>query len=222
MKIQFNLGNKMAWGLIEPLTVPLETFLYSVINIFPKLVAAVILLAVGWVIGAIVGRVAKELMLRFKVDHYIAKKRPMLKLSDIFPIIFEWTIYLVFIQAAVQALGITALVEFVQMIINFIPGLIGAVVVVIVGYVLAEYVRSEVEKSKIAYSDVMSSVLFWLIIYVTIAMALPLVKIDATLINNILLIIVGSFGLGLAIALGLGLKDVIAAIARKKSRRFIR
>lgn len=209
----------MAWELIEPLTVPLEAFLNSVILFFPNLVAAVILLAIGWVIGAVVGRVAKELMLRFKVDHYIAKRRPMLKLSDIFPIIFEWTIYLVFIQAAVQTLGITALVQFVQTILNFIPGMVGAVVTVIVGYILAEYVRNEVEKSKIAYSEVMSKVLFWLIVYIAIAIALPLVKIDATLINNILLIIVGAFGAGIALAIGLGLKDVVAAIAKKKIKK---
>lgn len=212
----------MTWELIEPLTLPLETFLSSVILFFPNLVAAVILLGVGWVVGEIVGRVAKGLMLRFKVDHYIARRRPMLKLSDIFPIIFEWTIYLVFIQASVQALGVTALVQFVQMIISFIPGLIGAVIVVIVGYIFAEYVRNEVEKSRIAYSDIMSKMLFWLIVYVAIAIALPLVGIDATLVNNILLIIVGSFGAGIAIAIGLGLKDVVASVAKKKSKNFFK
>jgi hypothetical protein len=209
----------MAWELLESLTLPLEAFLSSVILFFPNLVAAVILLGVGWVVGEIVGRVAKELMIRFKVDHYIARRRPMLKLSDIFPIIFEWTIYLVFIQAAVQSLGVTALVQFVQTIINFIPGMLGAVVTVIVGYIFAEYVKNEIEKSNIAYSNIMGKVLFWLVVYVAIGVALPLVGIDATLVNNILLIIVASIGAGIAIALGLGLKDVVAAVAKRHTRK---
>ena len=212
----------MAWELIEPLTQPLETFLTSVILFFPNLVAATILLGIGWVIGAIVGRITKELMIRFKVDHYIAKRRPMLKLSDIFPLIFEWTIYLVFIQASVQALGVTALVEFVQMILGFIPGLIGSVVVIIIGYIFAEYVKTEVEKSKIAYSDMMGAILFWLMVYIAFAIALPLVNIDASIINNLLLIAVGSLGIGMAIAIGFGLKDVIAALAKKKLKKALK
>ena len=211
----------MAVDWIQPLTAPLEQFLNSTIVFFPNLIASVILLAIGWIIGTIIGRVAKELLMRFKVDQYISKRGPMLKVSDIFPIIFEWVIYLVFIQAAVEALGIPALVTFVGMVLSFIPGLVEAVIVVIVGYVLAEYVKKEIEKSKIAYSKFMGTILFWLMVYIAIALALPLVGIDATLVNNILLIAVGSIGVGVAIALGLGLKEIVASWARSQSRRTV-
>ena len=212
----------MAWGVIEPLTQPLEMFLDSVILFFPKIVAAVILLAIGWGIGSLVGRIVKELMLRFKIDQHISKKGSMLRLSDIFPIIFEWVIYLVFIKAAVEALGIQALIDFVGMVLDFIPGLLGAIIIVIVGYVIAGYVQRQIEKSKIIYSAIMGKILFWLIIYIAVALALPLVRIDATLINNLLLIIVGSIGIGLAIAIGLGLKDVIAIVAKKKLKQILK
>jgi hypothetical protein len=68
----------------------------------------------------------------------------------------------------------------------------------------------------ITYSDIVAKILFFLILYISIAMALPLVGIDPTLVNNILLVIIGSVGLGLAIAIGLGLKDTIARMAKKK------
>ncbi len=212
----------MAWEVIEPLTQPLEMFLNSVILFFPKIVAAVILLAIGWGIGSLVGRIVKELMLRFKIDQYISKRGSMLRLSDIFPVIFEWVIYLVFIKASVEALGVQALIDFVGMILNFIPGLLGAVILVIVGYVIAGYVQKQIEKSKIIYSAIMGKILFWLVIYIAFALALPLVGIDATLINNLLLVIVGSIGIGLAIAIGLGLKDVIAVIAKKKLKQILK
>jgi uncharacterized membrane protein YoaK (UPF0700 family) len=103
-------------------------------------------------------------------------------------------------------------------ILAFIPGLTKAIIVVIVGYALAEYVRRQVEASVITYSETVAKVLFFLILYIGIAMALPLVGIDPTLVNNILLIIVGSVGLGMAIAVGLGLKDTITRMAKKKFR----
>jgi hypothetical protein len=207
---------------LELLTQPLESVLDSAITILPGLAASIILLLIGWAIGSIIGRVAKEIMLRFKIDQYISKKGAMIKLSDIFPLMFQWIMYLVFIKAAVEALGIQALIEFVGMILNFIPGLLGAIIVVIVGYAIAGYIQKGIEKSKIAYSDIMGNVIFWLTVYVSFAIALPLVNIDATLINNLLLISVGSIGVGLAIAIGLGLKDIIAIIAKRKLRKFMR
>lgn len=196
------------------ITEPLLLFFNQTIVFLPNLLAAIVLLIIGWVVGTVVGRVAKELLVRFKVDQYIAKKKPIVRLSNVFPMIFEWTIYLVFIQSAVQALGVGALAEFVSMIIEFIPGLVEAVIVVVVGYGIAEYVRIEIEKGKLPYSDIMGKVLFWLLVYVAIALALPLVGINPALVNNVLLIIVGAMGLGIAIAVGLGLKDVIAVEAR--------
>jgi hypothetical protein len=209
----------MAVEWIASLTNPLNEFLNSAITFFPSLVVSVILLAIGWIVGSIVGRIIKELMLRFKIDQYLSKRGPSIKISDIFPIIFEWVIYLVFIQSAVSVLGIEPLTEFVGEIISFIPGLVEAVIVVIVGYVLAEYVKNEIEKSKIAYSRFMAAVMFWLLVYVAIALALPLVNIDATLVNNMLLVAVGSIGIGVAIALGLGLKELVAAWARAQAKR---
>lgn len=194
---------------------PLLVFINSAMSFLPSLIGAVILLVIGWIVGTVVGKVAKELLSRFKVDKYISKGRPIVRLSEVFPLIFEWLVYLVFIQAAVEALGVKALVEFVQKLVSFIPGLLEAVIVVVVGYGIAEHVRIELEQSKLAYAGVMSKVLFWLLIYIAVALALPLVGINPTLINSILLIAVGSVGAGVAIALGLGLKDTVAAIASR-------
>lgn len=204
------------------LTQPLESFMDSVIATLPGLAASMILLVIGWAIGTIIGRIAKEIMVRIKLDQYLLKRGHLIKLSDIFPLIIQWIIYLVFIQAAVEALGLVALTEFVGMVVNFIPGLLGAIIVVIVGYALAGYVQNEVEKSKITYSNIMAKLIFWLMIYVSFAIALPLVGIDATAINYLLLISVGSIGVGLAIAIGLGLKDVIAIIAKKKLKHMLK
>jgi hypothetical protein len=50
-------------------------------------------------------------------------------------------------------------------------------------------------------------------------MALPLMGIETFIVNAVLLVIVGSVGLGLAIAIGWGLRDTIAAMAKKYERK---
>jgi hypothetical protein len=116
-------------------------------------------------------------------------------------------------------LGIAALVNVVGAIIAFLPGLIGGIIVVIVGYIIGDYIRKQIEASKILYSDLVGKGLFFLIIYVSVALALPLVGIDPTLVNNILLIIIASVGIGLAIALGLGLKDSVAELVKTYQKK---
>jgi hypothetical protein len=198
----------------------LAVFLVSVINFLPSLAAAIVLLIIGWAVGILVGKLTKEVMTRLKVDKYLAKnKKPLFSLTDILSVIFRWSIYLVFIQAAVEALGVAVLVTFLSNILGFIPKLIRAILLVVVGYGVAEYVREQIEASKLSYSDIISKLLFFLIVYIAIAMALPLMGIETFIVNAVLLVIVGSVGLGLAIAIGWGLRDTIAAMAKKYERK---
>jgi uncharacterized protein YacL len=178
---------------------------------------------IGWILGWVISKVSKRVLDWINIDHYISHNgRSHFKLSKILPIIFSWFVYLVFIQAAVEALGIASLVAVVGLIVGFIPGLIGAILVIVAGYAIGEYVRRHVADSKVAYSDVIAKGLFFLILYISVATALPLVNIDATLINNILLVIVASAGAGMAIAVGLGMKDEVAKWARKHEREFMK
>lgn len=189
---------------------------------FPRILVSIIILIIGWIIGTIVGRVTKEIIMRLKVDQYISKgKKPMVRLSDMFSIIFSWAIYLVAITAAFSKdiWGIATLENIMTGVISFISGAIIAIIVVVVGYAIAEYIRRQVEASKMAFSELMGRVLFFLIIYIAIAIALPKVGIDASLVNNILLIIVASAGIGFAIALGLGLKETIAEMAKEYRKK---
>ena len=192
----------------------------STVNFMPNLVGALILLAIGWVVGTIVGRITREILRRLKVDEYITRsRRPFFRVSDIFKVIVEWSIYLAFIQAAVGVLGIGPLESFFEGILAFIPGLIKAIITIIVGYAIANYVSSKIKESKVSYSDLLGNALFFLIVYVSVALALPSIGIDPFIVNAILLVILGTVGIGLAIAIGLGLKDVVAKAAKKYFRK---
>ena len=200
----------------------LGQFLHSFINFLPRLGGAIILLIIGWVVGSLVGKGIKRILVRYRIDQRIARgKKLFLRLSEVIPLIISWLIYLIFIQAALseEVLGIPTLAEMVGAIISFLPGLLEGVIIVIVGYALAEYIREQIERSKLVYSEIVGNVLFFFIIYVSIALALPLWGINPSLVNNILLIIIGSVGAGLAIAIGLGLKDIVREEAKKYLKR---
>ncbi|MBL7160176.1 MAG: hypothetical protein ISS95_01295 [Candidatus Aenigmarchaeota archaeon] len=187
----------------------------------PNLLAAFIILIIGLFVGKGLGRLTREILSRAKIDHWITDEGKMhFKLSNVFDVIIRWVIYLVFIKEATQQLGVVAISDFVSSVISVLPGLIEAALLIIIGYTLAIYIKDKIMHSKTLYSDMVGKIVFFLLIYLSIALALPFVNIDPSLINSMLLIVIGGISLGLAVALGLGLKDLIRETAKNYAKRF--
>ena len=187
----------------------------------PSMLWAAVALVVGFIIGKVAGWIIKQFLVRVKLDQYVFEKEKFkIKLSDVFSTLGRWVIYLVFIQVAASILGIASVITLVNSAITFLTGAIEASVIIIVGYSLAYYIKDKVIHSKTFYGDMVGNLIFFLMLYVSVALALPFVGIDATLINWILIVIVASLGAGLAIAVGLGLKDVVSDVATGYSRKF--
>lgn len=188
------------------------------VGFLPNLVAAIVLLVIGLVVGKILGRVVKEVLERVRLDYYVSETRkPPVSISSLFAVIARWWVYLAFIGAALsnQVLGVPALALWIAEVEAFIPRVIGAAVILVVGYVLAEYIRSHIRKGPTLYGALVGKVLFFFVLYVSIALALPILGISSALISNILLVIIASVGLGVAIALGLGLKDAVSDVSKR-------
>lgn len=208
-----------------PLADVLENFVSATINYIPNVISAIILLIIGLIVGKVVGRIVKEVLVRIKLDKYLMGEKKMpISITNILSVIVRWWIYLAFITAAVskEILGIETLANWMTTINNFIPKVVGAALIIIVGYILGEYIKEQINKTKTIYANLVGKVMFFLILYVAVAIALPILGIPAGLVSNILLVIIGSLGLGVAIALGLGLKDVVRDVAKQylKTKKF--
>ncbi|MBI4019635.1 MAG: hypothetical protein HY364_05300 [Candidatus Aenigmarchaeota archaeon] len=186
------------------------------ITFVPNLVGAIVLLVIGLVVGKVVGRVVKEVLSKVKLDYYLTEtERPVISISNLFALITRWWIYVAFIVAAVDTLRIPSLSAWLTQILHFLPNVVGATTVMVVGYVLAEFVKDQLKKVGKSYSLLIGKITFFFIMYVAIAVALPILQIPATLISQILLIIIASMGAGIAVAMGLGLKDALSDVSRR-------
>jgi len=190
------------------------------IAFIPNLIAAALILVLGLIAGKFIGHVVREILVAVKADNYIKhRKAGIARPTSVVVTVVKWWIYLIFIRAAVVQLGIPVISLYLESILGFIPGLIIGALIIIVGYVIADYFQEHIASSSAVHSRLISKVVFFFTMYLAIAMALEQVKIVPTLVNSILLIIVASLGLGTAIALGLGLKDAISAEAMKYVKR---
>ncbi len=210
-----NAGDKM----VVPLEIALMALYQSIVVGFPALVYAVIVLVIGYIIGRVVGVVIEKALVRANVDKYVTEHEHLaINLSSVFAMIAKWWIYFIAIQAFANILEIPTLIGIVQSVVDFIPGVVGAIVILIASYAMAIYAKENILGSHELYSNIVGKIMFFLIVYIGIATALPLLGVDPFLINSILLLIVGAISIGTAIALGFGLKDVVAKSAEHYSK----
>ena len=193
----------------------------SFLGKLPDMITAIIILLIGFIVGKVVGKIVDEVLVRIKIDNYISEHEKFkIKVSYLGSLLARWSIYIWFIQLGVAALGIMEITAITVSAVNFLFGAVAAVIIILVGYIFAYFIKEKVVHSKTFYGDIVGNLIFFLVIYVSVALALPFVNIDPTLINWLLIVIVASLGLGLALAIGLGLKEVVAEVARGYARRF--
>lgn len=209
----------------------LDTFYTQLMNNLiiyaPNILLALAILIVGYVLGKIVDAVLKAVLKKSNIDKYI-KKPNLPKISDFVPFVCKWYVYLAFISAAFsqEVLGIPMIAFWVASIMSFIPNVIGAAIILFVGYIFGQWFKDTITIKKNVYAEITGNTVLFFVMYVALAMALQLLSISTTLIETILVVVVASVGLGLAIALGLGLKDVVREVSfefvraqRAKSRK---
>ncbi len=187
------------------------------ISILPRILNSILLIFLGIIIGKLVGKLVYISLKKLKIDEYLSTESFSINFSGITSTFIRWWIYLAFLSAALSkdVLGIQILSDWIMQINNFIPKVIGASIVFLIGLFIGEFIRDQIEYTRATYSKYISRGVFFFIMYVAFAIALDIVGIPTELINSVLLIALASFGLGFAIAFGLGFKDVFSDIAKK-------
>ncbi len=196
----------------------LESLAISFADLVPNILGALLILVFGWLIGRVVHRVLLKILRKLRVDSYM-KLEHGFRLSDTLSTVTKWIIYLVFIQSALEVLGIVSLSAYFQQITSLLGGLVGGVVVLLIAYLLAKYLQKQVKESKLEYSKLMSQLIFFFVMVIAVSIAFDVASIPNDLINIIIVIMVASVGLGFAIALGLGLKDTVSRVAKKYEKK---
>lgn len=206
----------------------LEGLWQSFLAYLPGLVGAIVLLVIGWIVGRVFAKVARELLVKTKVDEYMQRKGHLdFTASSVISVVVKWIIYLAFISSASEVLGIVGLMNFVNnTVLPGIGGVVGAGIILLAAYLVGIYFKEGVTKKKTFYADISGKVVFWLSMFFGVALALDIffnVALRVSTVNllpNLLMIIVGSAGIGMAIAIGLGLKDVVKDVAEDYSDEF--
>jgi len=201
---------------------PGKAALYQIGTFFLNLLLIILILIVGWVIAkiarTIIVRVLKTIKLdvlseRTRLDGLLQKGGVKYTLSELLGAICYWLLVLVALVVAVNAVGLSAAAELLNRIILYIPNVIAATFILVLGAflarVLANVVQATSANAGISQSKLLAKIVEIVIIIFALAITLEQLNIGKTIIGITVNIILASLGLGFALAIGLGCKDIV-------------
>ena len=198
------------------------TSLAALLLLIPALIGAIILLVIGWFLADLVARVVGTLLKRIGFET-VAQRTGVTgfitmtgakdaSASLIVAELVKWFIRLIFIELAAEALHLSAITSLINSIILFIPNLIVALVVVMIGFLVATFVanliRGGAAEMGFQNPNLLAGVAKAAVMVMTVIIALSQIGIAATLVNSLFIAFVGAIALALGLAFGLGGREV--------------
>jgi small-conductance mechanosensitive channel len=191
----------------------------------PKILAMVVVLVLGYLVARIVARVATVVSEKLGLQTAAARsgladsmqhmgiKR---NLPAIVGTIVFWLLMCVFIMAAFNILDMPDVSAAMSGVVSFIPKLLVATIVVVVGLLVASFLRGVVATSAdrvgLTYAEHLATAFYYVLVLVTFHAALTHLGMNLQLLENMLLIAFGALAVGFALAFGFGGRDVVGGI----------
>jgi hypothetical protein len=211
------------------ITAALVTFL----SFIPAIIGAIVILVIGWIIAGFLGKLVTMVLSRIGFDRAAARTGIadfMARAgwreggaSRLIGDLVNWFVRLLFLEAAAEAVHLTAVTAVLNQIVLFIPNLIVALVVIMIGALIARFVADLVRggASEMGFSNpnLLASIARVAIIAFAVLIAVNQVGIAATLINTLFGAIVFAFALALGLAFGLGGRDTAAQMWQRWYQR---
>ncbi|MBU4274250.1 hypothetical protein KKE19_00335 [Patescibacteria group bacterium] len=214
----------------------IEPFLRQLGAFIPQLVLAVVVFVIGYFIAVGIGRLVTEILKGLKFNRLFAKEgwQKAFEKADIkvdpsafIGAIFKWVFVIVSLLITVDILNLVKFGELLRDILNYIPNVIIAVLIFVVGVIIADIVeklvRATVEKMKVSYASLAAAIVRWTIwvflVFMILDQLLPKSDLVQVLYKGIVYGIVAAVAGSIAIAFGLGGKDAAAGAIEDLKRK---
>lgn len=123
------------------------------IAFIPTLVAIIILIIVGKIVGTFLGKLGARFLDKIGLDDLVDKtiiggmiKRAQMSTVGFFDAVIRWFIYIIFAMIILDLLNIEVVNNFISMIILYIPLMVSAFIVLLVGLLVVDFISDLVKK----------------------------------------------------------------------------
>jgi len=205
-----------------------NAFATKITAFLPELIGAIIIFVVGWIIARLV-KVGVEKLLRLVrfdtatektgVNKFLKKGEIVKAPSEIVGTLVYWFIMILVLIASLDALGLPIVSDMLNSIFLYIPNVVAAIIVlvlgVLMGNLLSAVVRTAASNAGLKNAEGLGKISLYAIVVFVSAIALIQLGIGEEIVASAFGLVFGAAALALALAFGLGGRDVAAEYLKR-------
>ena len=191
------------------------------ITFIPRLLTTIIILLIGWFISRFLSTLIKRIAERVGLDGILQHTgisgfldRAQIESSggDVLALIVFWTIFLNFLLIGLEYLGLQAAVDPLRNVIGFLPRLISALVMLVLGALVAQFLgrtaSAAMASMGVEFHQQVGQIVNSLILIMVVIVILQQLGLDASIMINIVTAVIVLTVAGFALAFGFGGQNV--------------
>ena len=209
----------MNW-MTSVVTDAVKAVFLRVADFIPTLIGAIIILVVGWLLAGILQRVLVQILKGIRLDdlaetarisEILQKGDIKYSLSELLGVFLYWLVILATLLAGLNVLGLTMAAELLEKVIGYVPSVLAGVLVLILGLFFATLVSGIVQTTA-ANAGIGQARGLGQIARVAVVIFAVVIAVEkffsSVIVQTTFTIVVAAVALGLALAFGLGCKDI--------------
>lgn len=199
----------------------------NIMKAVPNVFGALLILLIGWFVTKIVVFVLKKILRFAKVDRVteiinekdlFGKADIKFNISNVIIGFVKWIMFLIFLIVAADIMNWEIVSIEIGNLLRYLPKLFSAIALFMIGLYIANFVKKAIkgvfESFDLNGGKIISNLVFYVIAIIITITSLNQAGIDTQIITNNLTIILGAFLAAVALAFGLGTKDIIGDLLR--------
>ena len=200
-------------------------------NFLPKLVSAIIILIIGYIIAKIVGGIVVRVLRAIKfnsvadkvgINSTLAKSGLKSDASGLLGKMGFWMVMFTTLILFFNNLGLTAVSDLLQQAVAFIPKLLVGCILLIIGMYAANFLKDLViatlKGGGFQSPNLVGNITYGAVMFLVVSMVLNQIGIGGDIVNTLVTSVLGGLSIATAIAFGLGGKDWAASMIKKVSK----
>lgn len=131
----------------------LFSMLDQFIAFIPTLVAVILLIIIGTILGKFIGKIGARVLDKIGLDDLIDRtviggmlRRAQMSTVGFFDAVIRWFIYIIFALIILDLLNIEVVNNFVDLVIFYIPLVISALIILLIGLLIVDFISDLLEK----------------------------------------------------------------------------
>ena len=205
---------------VDTLAASLRELWLEVANFLPELIGAIIVLIIGLIVATGLEKLVERVIFYLKLDtllrqvgveKFLVRGNVRLNAGHFLGQVVYWFFVIVFLLAASDILGFSALSGFLKDVLDYIPRVIVAALILLASLVAGNFVRGLVRASvmgaKLHAAKTLGTVTYWGIVIFGFLTALVQLGVAVQVINTLITGLVAMLALAGGLAFGLGGRD---------------